>query len=251
MASSTSYKRRFGQQKSRDLKSPYQFKRLSAFRKGYSCETVLIKMIEDWRKCLSEHKIVAAMLIDLRKAFDCLPHRLLLAKLSAYGLSSDSCNMLMSYLSERKQRVKIGNPRSSWSEIIVVVSQGSILGPVLFNIIIMLLKMCRIMQMIMSWLAQVSLHELAASLESSTQTALKWFGNNLMQVNPSKFQAIVFGFKSTDEICFDINDNKIKATKCVKQLGAYIDENLSFGEDFSHLCIKAARQLNSLQRIAK
>ena len=49
---------------------------ISAFRKVYSCETVLIKMIEDWRKCLSEHKIVAAMLIDLSKAFDCLPHRL-------------------------------------------------------------------------------------------------------------------------------------------------------------------------------
>ena len=51
----------------------------SAFRKGYSCETALIKMIEDWRKCLSEYKIVAAMLIDLSKAFDCLSHRVLLA----------------------------------------------------------------------------------------------------------------------------------------------------------------------------
>ena len=52
---------------------------LSASRNGYSCETVLIEMIEDWRKCLSEHKVVAAMLVDLSKAFDCLPHRLLLA----------------------------------------------------------------------------------------------------------------------------------------------------------------------------
>ena len=72
-----------------------------------------------------------------------------------------------------------------------------------------------------------------------------------MQVNPSKFQAIVFGFKSTDEICFDINDDKVKAIKCVKQLGVNIDENLSLDEHISHLCIKAARQLNSLQRIVK
>ena len=109
---------------------------LSAFRKVYSCETVLIKMIEDWGKCLSGHKIVAAMLIDLSKAFDCLPHRLLLAKLSAYGWSNDSCNLLMSYLSERKQRVKIGNSRTSWSEIIKGVPQCSILGPLLFNVFI-------------------------------------------------------------------------------------------------------------------
>ena len=71
---------------------------ISAFRKGNNCETVLIKIIEDWRKFLSEHKIVAAMLIDLSKVFDCLPHRLLLAKLSAYGLSNDSCNLLLSFI---------------------------------------------------------------------------------------------------------------------------------------------------------
>ena len=72
-----------------------------------------------------------------------------------------------------------------------------------------------------------------------------------MQANPNKFQAIVFGLKSKDEICFNSNDNKIKTTKCVKQLGVYIDENLSFDEHISHLCIKAARQLNSRQRIVK
>ena len=102
----------------RDFFNKVVSKFLSAFRKGYSCETVLAKMIEDWRKCLSEHKIVAAMLIDLSKAFDCLPHRILLSQLSAYGISNDSCNLLMSYLSERRQRVKIGNSGSSWSEII-------------------------------------------------------------------------------------------------------------------------------------
>ena len=96
-----------------------------------------------------------------------------------------------------------------------------------------------------------SLYEAAASLENNTRTALKLFGNNPMQASPSKFQAIVFGHKSKDEICFNINYNKVKATKCIKQLGVYIDENLSFDEHISYLCIKAARLLNSLQRIAK
>ena len=57
------------------------------------------------------------MLVDLSKAFDCLSHRLLLAKLSAYSLVNDICYLPMSYLSERKQPVKVGNARSSWSEI--------------------------------------------------------------------------------------------------------------------------------------
>ena len=118
---------------------------LSAFWKGYSYGKVLIKMIEGWRKCLSGHKIVAARLIDLNKAFDCLPYRLFLAKLSAHGLSNDNCNLLMSYLSERKQRK---HSRSSWSEIIKGVPRGSVASPLLFNVFIndifMLLKMCTI-----------------------------------------------------------------------------------------------------------
>ena len=230
---------------------------LFVFRKGYSWETVLIKMIEDWTKCLSEQKVVAAMLVDLSKAFDCLPHRLVLAKLSAYGLSNDSCHLLMSYLFERKQRVKMGNARSSWSEITKGVPQGSILGPLLFNVFIN--DIFYTIENVYNYAddnvlscSGDSLQEVATSFESSTLTALKWFGNILMKANPSKFQAIAFGLKAkVDDICFNINKNKVEATKCVKQLGVYIDENLIYDEQIFHMCVKAARQLNSLQRIAK
>ena len=194
---------------------------------------------------------------DLGEAFDCLPHRLLLAKLSACGLSNDSSNLLMSYLSECVQRVKIDNSRSSCSEIIKGVPQGSITGPLLFNVFTN--DIFYVIENVYNYAGDNVLscsgdspHEVAASLESSTRTAPKWFGNNLMQANPSKFQAIVFGLKTKDDdICFNINGNKVGATKCVKQLGVNFDEHLSFDEHISHLCIKAARQLNSLQKIAK
>ena len=79
---------------------------------------------------------VAAFLMELSKAFDCLPHDILLCKLSAYGLSSSAVNLLANYLSNRKQRIKIENIFSSWEEILKEVSQGSILGPLLFNVFI-------------------------------------------------------------------------------------------------------------------
>ena len=76
------------------------------------------------------------MLTDLSKAFDCILHDLLIAKLAAYGFDYNSLQMLQSYLSNRKQRTKINDAYSKFCEILFEVPQGSILGPLLFNIYI-------------------------------------------------------------------------------------------------------------------
>ena len=69
----------------------------------------------------------------LSKAFTCLPHDLLIAKLHAYGLEMPSLKLLHSYLTKRRQRIKIDNTYSCWDEIPFEVQQGSIVGPLLFN----------------------------------------------------------------------------------------------------------------------
>ena len=74
-------------------------------------------MMEDWRKSLDDRKYVGAVLIDLSKAFDCMPHNLLLAKLQAYGLSNEAITLMRSYLTGRRQRVKIGSTTSAWLDI--------------------------------------------------------------------------------------------------------------------------------------
>jgi len=79
-------------------------------------------------------KHVGAILMDLLKAFDCLPHNLIALKLKAYGLSDNCVLRVHTYLTNRKQRVKIGKVQSSWTETINGFSQGSILGPLIFNI---------------------------------------------------------------------------------------------------------------------
>ena len=74
--------------------------------------------------------------MDLSKTYDCLPHDILLAKLSAYGFDESAVTLTLNYLSNRYQRVKVGPTFSSYLEILRVDPQGSIQGPLLFNLFI-------------------------------------------------------------------------------------------------------------------
>ena len=106
------------------------------FRKGFNSQQCLLSMIEKWRRSLDSGGHVGAFLTDLSKAFDCIKHELLIAKLHAYGLDHGSLSFIHSYLSHRKQRTKVNFSYSDFAEIISGVPQGSILEPLLFNIYI-------------------------------------------------------------------------------------------------------------------
>ncbi len=108
--------------------------RISAYRKGYSCQYALLNFVEEWRKDMDNQEVPAALLLDLCKAFDAMPHDILVAKLYAYGMSQETVTLLASYLRNRKQRVKVGNCESDWEPLSKGVPQGSIMGPILFNL---------------------------------------------------------------------------------------------------------------------
>ena len=112
---------------------------LTGFRKGHSAQHSLLVIIEKWKRVLDVKMKVGAIFMNLSKAFGTLNHRLLLAKLKAYGLQPTALKQMENYLTGRFQRTNVNNSYSSWSEIIRGVPQGSTIGPLLFNIFLNIL----------------------------------------------------------------------------------------------------------------
>ena len=103
------------------------------FRKGYSIQQCLLFILGKWKRAVDNGKAFGLLLTDFSKAFDCLFHELLLAKLYAYGFNFSALRLINSYLKNSKQRTKVNSSYSFWQEILFGVPQGSILEPLLFN----------------------------------------------------------------------------------------------------------------------
>ena len=230
---------------------------ISAYRKNYSSNHVLLRLIENWKKSLDNKNFVGTVLMDLSKAFDCIPHDLLVAKLHAYGLSEEAVTFLYSYLKRRKQGVKINDTESIFQILLSGVPQGSILGPILFNLFINDLflfidevELANFADDNTIYTARKSVEELIKILEKESKTAIDWFKMNDMIVNPEKFQAMILSSdKKENKYDLNINNSLIPSETSVTLLGIQIDNKLNFAKHISANCRKASNQLNAISRI--
>ena len=110
---------------------------ISVYRKVHSTNHILIPLIENWKKSLVENELVGAVLMDLSKAFDSVPHDFLIAKMYVcLWIFYKCCYFFYLYFKTRNQNVKINSTHSVFQAFLPGVPQGSILGPFLFNIFI-------------------------------------------------------------------------------------------------------------------
>ena len=233
-----------------DILSPLQ----CGFRKGHSAQYCLLVLLEKWRRALDLKKVAGIVLTDLSKAFDCIHHDMFIAKCHAYGVDKKSLKYIFDYLCNRRQRVRINNSFSSWKDIRYGVPQGSILGPLFFNIF-----MCDLFIFIKDfevvnyaddntpYAFEDTTDGVIKNLESCTALLLQWISNNFLKANPDKSHLLL---SDSSDKALQIHSEIIPNTSSQKLLGITIDIELKFDVHVNNLCKKANLKLHALSRIS-
>ena len=215
-------------------------------------QCALFKLLHSWQKELDNSGFIGTILTDLSKAYDCLPHDLIIAKFEAYSLRKNSLKLLLGYLEGRKQCVKIGSSCSFRSDIKRGVPQGSTLVfNVFINDLFMFIENCEICNFADDntlYSGGMELSSILEDLRHDTKIIIKWFRINSLKANTGKFQSMILGKKQCNKVKLKINSILINESDTVELLGITIDNMLTFNEDINNLCRNASYKLYALRR---
>ena len=255
---------------SNNILSKWQF----GFRSGHSTTHPMVYLLNKITESLNEKKFGLAIFCDLKKAFDTCNHKILLSKLSRYGIGGLSLKWFQSYLNNRKQFVHIGGANSNLLDIELGVPQGSILGPTLFLLYINDLPLhTKLLSLLFAddttlFASSSDLVTLVSFVNMEFKKICNFFRANLLVLHPEKTKFMIFTKNKVnmDVQLFTNNNNENEnflihvhsihrvdessSTPAIKFLGVYFDENLNFNFQINSLKKKLSKALYSL-RIAK
>ena len=231
-------------------------------RQKHSCQTALVKLIDQWMTCIDRGVIVGSVFLDFRKAFDLVDHSILIDKLFLYKCQGPDLNLISSYLQSRQQVIDSGKGLSTPAYIKSGVPQGSILGPTLFFIFINDLPLHMEYCDIDLFADDATFHangktksEVEPKLQTDGNNSKSWAKHHKMQIHYDKTSCMTLGSRhrtqnEASKLDITIDGNEIKQVDEQKLLGAYIDENLLWTTHIDYLCSTISTKISLLKQLS-
>ena len=235
----------------------------SGFRSNHSTESAIVRMIDSWLKAVNDGKLTGCVMVDFRKAFDLVDHKILLNKLKCYKCNETCLSWFESYLSSRTQCVSLNNTISKPASITCGVPQGSILGPLLFLIFINDLPLALQKSVVVDLYAddttfydfQSDVFQLETNLQRALNLLHIWCQQNGMVLNTDKTKVMLITSRQkrltlqNPGLSLRYSDIDIKMTPSEKILGVHVDDNLMWNNHFQHVSKKISSYLWLLSKI--
>lgn len=224
-----------------------------------STESATLELVNFLVKGLDDGQFVACIFIDLQKAFDCIPHDILIEKIRYYGFSNQATELLRSYISNRQQVCCVNDTLSNPMLICTGVPQGSILGPMLFNIFIndlLQLPLKGILQCYADDAASKyrasSLSELKEMMQHDLNLLHEWFNCNRMSINVNKSNFMLFTLSNeVPEITLSIDDKPLQQVYETNYLGLVLDSKLKWQSHIQKIKSKIIPFIFSIKKVRK
>ena len=228
------------------------------FRAGHSTAMAVLDMVEQIRGAWNRGNSALGVFIDLKKAFDTVDHRLLLAKLEHYGIRGKALELFKSYLNGREQYVVFGGHESGRGKIECGVPQGSVLGPLFFLLYVNDMgKSCRELELVLFaddtniFAQDKDLKGLFSKVNQGLQELQEWFRCNRLTLNLKKTEYVFFkgpGALDANELGLTVGGEAVKRATGVKFLGVWVDERLRWEEQVGRVKRRTGQLVGVLGR---
>ena len=238
------------------LFNPSQF----GFRKKVSTSNAITNTLQYIYDHLDQGDSVVSIFLDFSKAFDCVNHKILLEKMSMYGVRGVASRWFQSYLSGRRQYVSLNNATSELCSIDRGVPQGSILGPLLFLIFINDFPKCSDFfnftlfaddSTLTCKFQNTSPEQITSLIENNLSLINTWTNKNRIKINNEKSNIIAFSYRKNIQLGrIKLGTSFINQINCTKFLGLYIDSNLSFKNHIDYILSKISKSVGILYRLS-